>query len=216
MRNFPGGYDGRRNDVATRVCQSDSVFDIRPRRELQHRFGLVRQRIGHAQLRPLTDRWIAAEFSPSQSDKLAGIDLALQYFSGVNSSEVDLVTDSSGHPGTSILESWAGVTTGSAVLALTSLLNPDLTVSQNYWVVAKGNSSTILDIWRDSLVSSRTGLLSLNDGVSWSSTTATTAFSVLGLDPVSVPEPVTLSFFGVGLFGAGILRMRGKRAARAA
>src|SRR5579864_1069920 len=103
---------------------------------------------------PMTDRWIAAPFTPSSTSTLQQLDLALGYSSGTSAAVIDLVNDAGGLPGTSVLESWtpAGLTTNcfdcaTPLVTLPSTGGVVLNGGTRYWVLAKGAAPDTLDFW---------------------------------------------------------------------
>jgi hypothetical protein len=156
------------------------------------------------------------EFVPSQSGQLQSIELALAVNSvnGLKNASVYLYSG----PLTGLLETWditvSSLITSPGALPLTSLTSPtgiDLTGGQSYWVFLLNNYSVA------------------DPGVFWAwdnspSSPLYSSFDSGGIEPAgaplnrqfgvqvnaSIPEPFTLSVFGVGFAGALYMRRRKK------
>jgi PEP-CTERM motif len=177
---------------------------------------------------PETTRWIAEPFTPGGNFTLTRIELDLGYFTGTNAATVNLVNDSGGLPGSSVLESWnltslAAWNTANqpssvlVILPATGALTLDNGVQ--YWVevTAGGALSTSLDIWATSSLNMNGTVLSLDGGSTWvnplnaepGSTGALTAVEVLGT-PVPEPSSLVLALLAFGIAAKGRARNRGR------
>jgi hypothetical protein len=151
------------------------------------------------------------QFTPSATATLGSIGIALGYVSGPDPATVTLHADSSGLPGAT-LESWT-VSTGSmpvfgsssnALITLTSVNLPLLTLGTPYWLLASNGALPDWDAWNENSIGA-TGLRYSN-GSAYTDTMA--AFQVTAS---SVPIPGALLLFGPGLVGLAAVRRKFKK-----
>ncbi len=120
----------------------------------------------------------AASFTPSANFSLTEIDLPLRSISPPSTTSVivKLLSDASGKPGTTVLESWTitsiaynGPPSTPTIFSLASVVDPALSSGVQYWVAVYQNS-TVSGGWSLSSNSSflQTGYdKSLNSGSTW-------------------------------------------------
>jgi hypothetical protein len=156
--------------------------------------------------------FVAAPFIPVGSNySLDQIDLPLALVDGMNSVTVNLMTDSSGVPGTAI-ESWIFNDLGPfpnsrPPLSVSSVLHPVLDTGTEYWLVALATDPSTVAVWNLNSIGNDTTLaFSYDGGANWITTVspaAVPAFDVLGTS-TAIPEPSPRSMFLVGLGLAGL------------
>ena len=156
----------------------------------------------------------------ASSYDLTQIDLALLYDSGTNGSvTVELVNDSGGLPGSTVLGSWsfsglpASGSTTSALQTASGITGITLDAGTTYWLeafVTNGTSNTF-DLW-DYNNQGVTGTDAENTGPGFDSLGTTTigAFDVLGT-AITAPEPSSLLLLGSGLAALSLLGARRRR-----
>ena len=95
----------------------------------------------------------ASEFTASQTYDLTSVEVALGYISGTNAATVELVSDNSGTPGNTVLESWSLTNVADAPSGNGDGIQPTETLDDqtglvldadtNYWLeVVAGDSTT--------------------------------------------------------------------------
>lgn len=98
--------------------------------------------------------WVAAPFTPSSTDDLWRIQIAMTWFYGPDSITINLVNDNGGSPGTTVLESWTmtglapwpfSFTGATAPMGpaqtLTSVPGVSLSAGTQYWIVAQPDTN---------------------------------------------------------------------------
>jgi len=162
------------------------------------------------------------EFVPVQSGKLQSIDLplAINPLTGPKPAQFYLYSG----PLTGLLESWDMAVSSFipfpgtlALTTLTSHTSTDLVAGNSYWIVMLNTYSAadpgVMWGWDTSpagplYTSFGTG------GGGFELPGAPRNFQLGVRVNAEIPEPVTLSLFGAGLFGAGLMRRRGKTRGR--
>jgi hypothetical protein len=141
-------------------------------------------------------------------------------FGGSNSAIIELLTNSGGSPGSTVLGSW---TLTNLPPPATSSIQPSQTISgisgialsgsTQYWLAAFAGASSTVDIWNgNSTGATGTNAYSTDGGTTWISNgpgARLDAFDVQGT-PLSTPEPGTLTLLGSGLIGLVALFRRSK------
>lgn len=162
-----------------------------------------------------SNQWVAAAFQPSQSANLDTVDLGFILFQPSDSFTLQIMTDSSGHPGT-LLDS-INFSTGLAlgtpgIVTVASSLHPALLAGTTYWLVALGGNANAQGGWEVNNQSSVLGgwSISSDQGTTWvsESTSVMPAFDVSGTPTTasSVPEPYTFGSMAIGLLLGGFMR----------
>jgi hypothetical protein len=149
---------------------------------------------------------------------LTQLNVAVTYnFSGTNSVMIELLADSGGSPGSTVLGSWT--LTNLPTFGSVSSIQPSQTISgisgivlsagTQYWLAAFASASGTYDIWNYSTGTAGTIAVSNNGGTTWApfSGVLQTAFDVRG-NPLSTPEPGTMTLLGSGLIGLGLALRR--------
>jgi uncharacterized protein (TIGR03437 family) len=160
---------------------------------------------------PLTNRWVAVPFTPNGDITLVRADLALGWLSGTNGAVINLVNDSSGLPGNTVLETWSAThlpyLATSNLISLASTTAVTLKRAQRYWFIVEGIAANSLDTWNGNSAGQTGGAESLDQGVTWNTANQILrAFDVIGA-PVpgeAAALPVMLTV-GSGMSAAGVV-----------
>lgn len=127
---------------------------------------------------------------------------------------VALREDNAGLPGT-LIESFsidgsalpAFSDAGVAPITLTSVLNPILLGSTNYWVAMTTTANNILAAWNfGSPVVNTNRVRSLDGGVTWSEVDGSSNAAAFQIEGTAVPEPGTWVLLGMGLLAVRLRR----------
>jgi hypothetical protein len=144
---------------------------------------------------------VAVSFTPSITDDLASLELALEVGEGVDGNiTVDLVNSSSGAPGSTVLESFTYDVTNTTpmVVMFNSILNPSLSSGTTYWVEVFPNDSNTGVGWEfDNEDTLGPDVMSTTGG-SWTVDSGQYEPS-LEVTGVATPEPSTVLLAGLGL-----------------
>lgn len=146
---------------------------------------------------PMTNRWVAAPFTPGGAVMLSQIDLALGWLSGTNGAVINLVNDNNGVPGTSLLETWTVTNlqyTGPAdLVSVSSTSTVPLQRGTQYWIVVEGMAPDTLIGWNGSNSGQSGGAESEDGGVTWTTTSQLLrAFDVLGTPAPGIPSALAI------------------------
>jgi hypothetical protein len=148
----------------------------------------------------------AVSFTPSQSYTFESIDVAalLDSFSASNQFSVSLARDSGSNLPGAILEafSFTGLADVPAVYSSSSVLHPQLTAGERYWLVM--SSDELLNIYLTWLDTDTflDGEIAYKNGLytDWAyGYGSTPAFEVRGTTAEAVPEPTSMLLMGLGL-----------------
>jgi hypothetical protein len=151
---------------------------------------------------------VAVSFMPSITDNLASLELALVSGGVDGSITVDLANDSSGTPGSMVLESFIYDVTSStpAIVTFNSVLHPLLSSGTTYWVEVFPNDSTTAVGWEydNENTLGPYVMQTMNGSWTYDADQYKPSLEVTG----AVPEPST---YGLTLIGAGVLALMRKR-----
>lgn len=170
----------------------------------------------------------AADFTPSVTQALSQIRIAVDWFQGPNSFRIFLTTNAGGVPSTGTpLEVWDTTPTINpfpstpGIVTLTSIVNPVLTQGTTYWIILSAGDETIDDTTQSHAhwylnTAGKEGVARRereDANQSWDAwqglpTDTKTAFDVSG---TPVPEP---SSIGTALIGVAALVLRYKSTRR--
>jgi hypothetical protein len=162
----------------------------------------------------------ANSFETVAGGSVSQIDLAVSNFSGSNEFSASIWTDSSGMPGTMVSGASWGVTTAVSVGSCCDLtilpyisgvtLAPDTDYFMVLGPVILNDNS--FNEWNWNTVGATGVNLYSENGGSWATPPSATtgAFEIIGTisEPGTIPEPATLTLFGLGLVGVGFMRRR--------
>lgn len=151
----------------------------------------------------------------ASSYNLTQIDLALSNYSGTNGSvTVDLVNNSGGLPGSTVLGSWtfsslpANGSTNTTLQTQSGITGITLSAGTTYWLEAfvTNSSSNTFDLWNYNNQGD-TGTPAENTGAGFATgvTGAIGAFDVLGTPVTATPEPSSLLLLSAGLAALSLL-----------
>jgi PEP-CTERM motif len=147
---------------------------------------------------------------------LTQLDVAVSWNGlGTNSAIIELLTNSGGLPGSTVLGSWT--LTNLPAFGTVGSIQPSQTISgisgiplsggTQYWLAAFAGASSTFDSWNsNSTGATGTNAFSTNGGTTWIPNgpgARLDAFDVLGT-PIATPEPGTLTLLGCGLIGLAV------------
>lgn len=127
--------------------------------------------------------WQAVAFTPGASTTVTKIRVGLGYFSGANSVNIGLYSDSGGVPGTSLYaKDVSGMPNGgSCCVTMTIKPNIAVTAGTQYWVVVStdSNSNTLFGFWPfNSTDEIDPVTTAYNEGSGWTSYSGVPAFNL--------------------------------------
>jgi hypothetical protein len=156
-------------------------------------------------------------FTPSATENLSQVDIALQLVDGSDAVVVTLNADSAGLPG-AVLETWnvnglPGIGTCCVLQTLLPAVPLTLNFGTTYWLVATPGAATTHVGWNLNNTGS-TGPRAVQNSSGGAFTIFAPnddrgAFDIIGTAAV-VPEPATIAFAAAGLALLGALRLRRK------
>lgn len=151
----------------------------------------------------------AVPFTPTQSLNLSQILIALTSNGAVDNATVELVVDSGGEPGSTVLESWSlsglpslfSVSAITAAQTLTSTPGILLSAGTQYWIVAEPATSDTSDFWNINDTVDATMWDRNSRGTGWVPIAGNLvpAFEVTGSQSTPEPEPGSILLLGAGL-----------------
>lgn len=174
--------------------------------------------VGDGYLNQSTNFIQASSFVEGITANLGSISIALSDLYGAASNDplsVELVTDNSGNPGSTVLESFsiAAATLGNfgannALVQLTSILNPLLVAGTQYWVevISSGLANGDVVTWNYNNTGVLNDSLSTDGGASWQSGNTSGAFALTSASSTPIPEPGSIALFVAGILGFGVSR----------